>query len=263
MLKMKEASLPNSVIQYLSSKQSEIDSKPSYPEQVSEGKKLWKSKSQAQFKKIRTKLESICVGKRRCNYCEDSVADEVEHIKPKDIYPQFVFNWDNYLFSCGNCNGPKSNHFAVFNANDTVIETSRKRSDPVIPPVAGDDVFINPRMENPLNFLVLDFNTMNFIAKPGISLKNRKRAKYTIDTLRLNARDFLIEARKEAFNTYIDSLKVYVHEKQNGTSREKLIKRQLEIESRQHPTVWIEMKRQRERYTELKLLFLAAPELLD
>lgn len=261
MLKMKTANLIDTVTDYLATKQVDINTKTTYPEKVVRGKELWKSKSQTQFKKIRSKLESLCVGKRRCNYCEDSVADEVEHIKPKDLFPALVFSWSNYLFSCGNCNGPKSNFFAVFN-DDEVVEISRKRNDLVIPPLTGEDVFINPRIDDPLEFLILDLLTMNFIPKPRISDLNKKRAKYTIDILKLNSRDFLVEARKEAFHTYSDSLRVYVSEKENGKTRAELLKRRKEMESRQHPTVWAEMKRQRNRYDDINNLFQFAPELL-
>jgi len=261
MLKMNSGNLADTVTDYLATKQTDINAKATYSEKVVRGKELWKSKSSPQFKKIRSKLDSLCVGKRRCNYCEDSVADEVEHIKPKDLYPSLVFSWNNYLFSCGNCNGPKSNLFAVFE-DDKVVEISRKRTDPVIPPLIGEDVFINPRIDNPLEFLILDLLTMNFISKPGISDLNKKRAKYTIKILKLNSRDFLVEARKEAFNTYSDSLRVYVANKESGKTQAELLKRQKEMESRQHPTVWAEMKRQRSRYEEINSLFQSAPELL-
>lgn len=261
MQKMREADLSQSVLDYLSNKQADIDDKDNYPDMVDRGKALWKSKSTAQFKKIRLKLETLCVGKRRCNYCEDSVADEVEHIKPKDLYPSLVFSWNNYLFSCGNCNGPKSNRFAVFDGTE-VVEISRKRGAPVVPPRVGDDVFLNPRVDDPMDYLVLDLVTMNFIPKPGIPEVDRKRAKYTIGVLKLNSRDFLIEARKEALSCYKDSLEVYVQKKNDGADASALRKKHQEIETRQHPTVWAEVKRQRNRYPEIDNLFTLAPELL-
>ncbi|HIF9467387.1 TPA: HNH endonuclease [Photobacterium damselae] len=261
MLKMNDAPLATSILEHLATKQGLINSEATYKAKVNRGKSLWKSKSALQFKRIREKLETLCVGKRRCNYCEDSVADEVEHIKPKDLYPSLVFAWDNYLFACGNCNRPKSNLFAIFNGSN-VMEISRKRGDPVVPPPSGADVFLNPRIEDPLDYMVLDFITMNFIPKPGISSTDKLRAKYTIDTLCLNSRDFLVAARKEAYNTYTDSLKVYVSEKGNNATVQSLAKRKLEIESRQHPTVWAEIKRQKDRDVEISNLFERAPELL-
>ena len=55
-------------------------------------------------------LSAMCHGPRRCMYCEDSAADEVEHFRPTDLYPEFVFAWMNYLYACGPCNVRKKNH---------------------------------------------------------------------------------------------------------------------------------------------------------
>ncbi|MGY0216756.1 hypothetical protein ACWJJH_05135 [Endozoicomonadaceae bacterium StTr2] len=263
MLKMENSELPDSVKNYLSIKQNEIDAQDSYERKVKKGKDLWGTKSRVQFRIIRGKLEGLCVGKRRCNYCEDSVADEVEHIKPKDLYPELVFAWMNYLFACGNCNGPKNNSFAVFSNEGDVIEISRKRGDQVNPPLVGDDVFINPRHEDPLDFLILDLKTSWFLPKPRISARDRERAKYTINILRLNSRDFLLAARKEAFHSYYDALRVYVLDKKSGKSEADLAKKKNEINSRQHPTVWAEMKRQHSLHPEINTLFSDAPELLE
>ena len=79
MLQMTEVLLPQAVITYLDNKQQKIDEQLTYAKKVQKGKDLWDSKSRPQFKKIRLKLDKMCVGQRRCNYCEDSAADEVEH----------------------------------------------------------------------------------------------------------------------------------------------------------------------------------------
>ena len=100
------------------------------------------------------------------------------------------------------------------------------------------------------------------MAKNNKQYTTNVTSKYTIKILKLNSRDFLVEARKEAFNTYRDSLQVYVTEKESGKNEIDLLKRQKEIESRQHPTVWAEMRRQRNRHEEIKNLLQLAPELL-
>lgn len=45
-----------------------------------------------------------------CSYCEKSFQDDyrdlqVEHIKPKCIYPNLKTSWNNFLLSCSTCNG--------------------------------------------------------------------------------------------------------------------------------------------------------------
>ncbi len=48
----------------------------------------------------------------QCAYCECSLnskrVQQVEHFKPKSLFPLSAYDWDNYLLACGGCNGPKS-----------------------------------------------------------------------------------------------------------------------------------------------------------
>lgn len=54
-------------------------------------------------------LEAASYGK--CMYCESRVTatyfGDVEHIKPKALFPQFEFDWDNLGFVCARCNNAK------------------------------------------------------------------------------------------------------------------------------------------------------------
>lgn len=47
---------------------------------------------------------------RFCSYCERKIPSSiaVEHKRPKDIYPRYELEWDNFLLSCPNCNSAKS-----------------------------------------------------------------------------------------------------------------------------------------------------------
>jgi uncharacterized protein (TIGR02646 family) len=53
----------------------------------------------------------------KCAFCECHPAEggymQVEHFKPKAIYPDSTFEWINLLPSCGPCNVSKSNHDTV------------------------------------------------------------------------------------------------------------------------------------------------------
>ena len=48
----------------------------------------------------------------QCAYCECAFNDEgvaqVEHFRPKSLFPLSAYDWDNYLLACGGCNRPKS-----------------------------------------------------------------------------------------------------------------------------------------------------------
>ena len=211
---------------------------------------------------VRASLTKTCFGSRRCGYCEDSVADEVEHIKPKDLYPELAFVWKNYLYACGPCNGPKNNQFAVLShRSGTLVEVSRRHGQPIVPPERGDPVLIDPRTENPLDYLQLDLlGTFLFLPAGTVGSREFCRASYTIRVLRLNDRDYLLAARREAFLSYRARLVEYVAKKESGISGTKLNRLVTALRSMGHPTVWHEIKRQHSLIPELNALFDKAPE---
>jgi len=192
------------------------------------------------------------------------VADEVEHIAPKDLYPEAVFSWDNYLYACGPCNGPKNSRFAVLAGNPLqLIDVSRARGGAVTSPQVGAHALINPRVENPLQFLFLDLlNTFAFLPMQGLSATDVIRVNYTIEVLRLNDRDYLVDARRTAFGTYRARLREYVEEKAAGAAQSALDLRRDELLKVGHQTVWREMQRQHHNYQPLTDLFNFAPEAL-
>jgi uncharacterized protein (TIGR02646 family) len=63
-------------------------------------------------KDIQSALTESSSGK--CAFCECIPSEggniEIEHFKPKSIYPDLTFDWTNLLPSCRKCNGSKSNH---------------------------------------------------------------------------------------------------------------------------------------------------------
>ncbi len=48
-----------------------------------------------------------------CAYCQKYIADEksieVEHFRPKSLFPRLAYEWQNYLPSCAICNSKKHN----------------------------------------------------------------------------------------------------------------------------------------------------------
>jgi uncharacterized protein (TIGR02646 family) len=206
-------------------------------------------------------------GLKRCAYCEDSVADEVEHIRPKDLYPEAVFTWSNYLYACGPCNGPKNNGFAIVETVDgRVVATSvaRKRTDPVIPPRAGPAALIDPRREDPLAHLILDLqDTLLFRPVGANGSESRARAEYTVQLLNLNGRVNLPKARRAHYRAYRALLREYVAEKQGGAPAARLRELKSAIRDLPHRSVWAEMQRQEAFVPDLHALFGAAPEALD
>ena len=108
-------------------------------------------------------------------------------------------------------------------------ELARGKNDLVEPPPEGPYVFINPRIEDPLQFMILDLKTMLFVVHPRAKGVEKSRANYTIEKLRLNSRDYLIQAREEAKDTYLDALRAYVQDKSNGEDEQVLAQKRAKI----------------------------------
>lgn len=268
MLKIRNGRLAAAATRKLKTFQAEVDAAASYEERVRRAKKQFGQRNKstdATFKAVREKLTQLCNGARRCMYCEDSVADEVEHFKPKDLYPELVFVWKNYLYACGPCNGPKNNRFAVIGpATGGLVDVTRARNAPVAPPASGEAALIDPRAEDPHQYLTLDLrDTFEFTPVTTLSGVSLERARYTIAVLRLNERDYLIAARENALSGFRARLTEYVHRRDAGASPQELARLKRGIRRAPHPTVWVEMKRQRQHHVDLNALFNQAPEALD
>lgn len=258
--------LPPDVAAQLTEYQAEVDLFPTFKEQVENGKRLFRSrnrKNNPTFDAIKKVLTAMCSGARRCAYCEDSAADEVEHIYPKHFYPDRVFVWRNYIYACGPCNSPKGSRFAVFTAGlNSELELVR---DAYVssPPPAGMSALIDPRVEDASRFLALELrDTFYFVARAAPGTLDYERAKYTIDVLGLNARELLPAARRASYRDYRAHLSQYRTVRDNGGDQTELQRLAAEIRTRQHPTVWSEMKRQHASLPNLAPLFAAVPEAL-
>ena len=259
----------------LSSYQTDVNSKAGFPEQVAFAKEDFPKKNikgNHVFDDVKEKLLTMSAGAERCHYCEDSKADEVEHILPKDVYPDRCYIWGNYVYACGNCNGPKNNKCAVIDLAGNLIDLTppkkKKNQPPPIPvrPPQGRQALIDVTTENPLDFLILDLKTGSFTFSelPDENTIEFKRAKYTLEILRLNHRPHLKKARCEAYNAYKARLKEYIHDKVNGNATPEELQAMMNgIKTASHPTVWQEMKRQKDFVAELTPLFEQAPEALN
>ena len=267
MIRLPHQNLPKTAQNQLNVWQNEINGIENYAKRVDQGKKAFARRNKSKnptFRQVRQTLTQMCCGARRCGYCEDSVADEVEHIKPKDLYPEAVFVWENYLYACGQCNGGKNNKYAVFSDKTGQLrEVARRRGAPVVEPQQGEPVLIDPRKEDPMDFLEIDLiDTFYFLPRYSLDSKDYQRADYTIEVLRLNDRDYLVEARKEAFYNYRARLGEYIKKKETDTLSDQLKPMITALQRMQHPTIWKEMQRQQQFLSELKELFDLAPEAL-
>ena len=253
----------------------ELSGTDPYSARVARAKALWDSKlsskaKKAAFDEIKATLTAACSGHRRCNYCEDSVADEIEHVRPKDLYPEQCFTWTNYLYACGPCNGPKGALFAVFiGASDVPMEIGRKDGDPVVPPPVGPPALLDPRLDDPLDFFFLDLAsdppTFVMLPLPGLPSRDDARARYTQRVLHLNDRVHLVDARRTSYEALLSAL-VRVAAARKGLLAETVAMamagaREV-VANTPHRFVWEVMKRHRLKLPKVDTLFGIVPEAL-
>jgi uncharacterized protein (TIGR02646 family) len=268
MIKIADLELPDEASRLLKQYQAEVDRADDYGARVNAAKSEFKRRnirSNPAFVAVRAQLTGMCSGIGRCMYCEDAPADEVEHHRPKDLYPELVFAWRNFLYACGPCNGPKNNRFAVIDGcTGEVVDVARGRHAPMIPPAPGAPALLDPRREDPLDYLMLDLrDTFEFSPYPDLDSVGQQRAEYTIEVLRLNQRDQLAAARENAFGGYRARLREYVQRRSEGATPEELTRLKAGFRTSPHVTVWVEMQRQHRYHPVLAELFAATPEALD
>lgn len=268
MIRIRRLTLPVPARTGLVDYQKIVDGHSTYAARVEAAKGQFKQRNQKTdpvFKPVRATLTKMCRGARRCMYCEDAPADEVEHFRPKDLFPERVFDWSNYLYSCGLCNGPKNNKWGILPRRGSVVsEVARARGAgvAVVPPPRGQPALIDPGREDPLRFLIMDLaGTFVLLPIPALVPRDRARAEYTIEVLDLN-KDFLLESRESALEAYVSHLERARREKSRGAGGGLDTVRKA-IQNTYHPTVWAEMKRQRAIHPRLEELFSALPEAMS
>lgn len=272
MLKIEQKVLPVESQKTLQALQKKIGQLSGLTERQVEAKRMWDNRtSNKTFEAIRETLTDMCKGNVRCHYCEDARAYSIEHIYPKSIYPEKAFVWENYAYVCGDCNSSKNNTFPVFTV-DTEYENATSEK-----PLYGQTVLLNPRQDEPLDYLELDLiNTFQFVeSEYDIEEKDYIRARKTIEILQLNTEcgnkgEILSKQRKIAFNNFKAQVLLYKSYKENNDTEGMTAVKQ-QIVQMDHPTVWVEMKRYfklypeilKEYHSDLYDVLTKAPELLD
>jgi hypothetical protein len=99
------------------------------------------------------------------------------------------------------------------------------------------------------------------IHRPGT--RDYHCARYTIEVLRLNDREYLRVAREVVYELCCGILHRYVSAKKACQPPSALNRKVIALERTPHRTVWAEMKRWEDAIPELNQLFAAAPEALQ
>jgi hypothetical protein len=257
----------------LSVKQAVIDAHATHANQVAEAQKLWSTKNPVLFARVRGALSHGSPSPVFCHYCEQSEEAAIEHIYPKAHFPERTFQWPNYLLACTRCNSTyKGEKWTIFEPTSGSAMTELDLATTPRPIVGSISLFIDPRCENPLDYIELNLASGYFNAVSGMSPMDERRAEFTFDdALKLN-RGKLPRCRKNQYTVYLQKLRDYVALRATAvaaspsatmipTSDMNAIK--ADILDDPHPTVWAEMKRQHTLILELGALFTAAPEALS
>lgn len=68
------------------------------------------------YKHPRNKAALVEAAAGKCMYCESRIIDtqygDIEHLKPKDKFPELEFEWSNLGFACTVCNNSKNKHYS-------------------------------------------------------------------------------------------------------------------------------------------------------
>jgi len=199
MLQLDSKSISDDAQKMLDFLQRKVNAKPTFKEKTKKAGSLWEGKSstglrRAAFEEVKNTLTQMCVSVEICNYCEQSEANDIEHIYPKSLFPGKAFEWENYLLACKQCNTAyKLDAFAILDVNDDIFDIPRGSEPP-----NERGAFINPRLEDPSVFMLLNAESFKFEPLPGLSKSNLNKAKKTIEVLQLNDRDQLVESRRAA-----------------------------------------------------------------
>lgn len=217
-------------------------------------------------------LLAMSGGSQTCVYCEDSRAHQIDHVRPRSLYPEHEFAWLNMLWVCGDCNNRKLAKHAVVIGGE-IVPFSRKRGEPLSPPPTGPMALLDPRVEDPMAFMILDLeDSFEFVALPEPELDSiaRARVEFTInEVLGLNDDPF----PEQRLGTYQDiraGLTEYLTWQARGVSEQRLHGLRARFARRRHQTVWREIQRQMRATARLPALvrdfsdlFEALPEALD
>lgn len=110
-----------------------------------------------------------------CGYCEEKCKGEVDHFRPKSRFPERVYQWSNWIFSCHDCNHAKLDKWFAMGYVDPCAET---------------------RAEHPENYFEFDVTTGEILPRQGLTARREEKSWRMIDDLHLNAHHHL-KARTE------------------------------------------------------------------
>ena len=75
------------------------------------------------WRKFLADLRAAFLG--QCAYCEENCPDEVDHFRPTSKFPELVYQWSNWIFTCSACNRAKGDKWPPEEYIDPCMESRR------------------------------------------------------------------------------------------------------------------------------------------
>lgn len=142
-----------------------------YRQEKTEQNKKAKDNAEKKYNHKTIKKDLIAMHHDKCAYCESKITHvddaNIEHFRPKSLFPEQCFQWENLLLGCSICNGKS------FKGNKFPLEPD------------GTPSFIKPDEENPEDFFVFDYNRQENLVLL-LPRNGNSRAKTMIRELGLN-----------------------------------------------------------------------------
>jgi len=146
------------------------------------------SKADAAKDEIRSLLQAMAPGRRRCMYCLDNLGTDIDHFRPKSLFPLLAFEWENHLLACSHCN---SNEKRNAYPTDSSLRC----------------LLVNPSEDAPADHLTLDLSSGEYEGRTA-------KGWTSIKVFGLNRPD-LMEGRLDAYDLCCDHLPLW-HTKVRG-----------------------------------------------
>lgn len=140
-----------------------------------------------------------------CMYCSSNESAQVEHFRPKAVFPKQIFEYANYLWVCGHCNQHKSDDFPpdtqagaqILNPfDDNVWEhLDLDTLGALIPKAIPNTLEVDPRGESTIRIIKLDRKKlqqkrmerfMEYKERAERDIKDYQEGRLTLEKLREN-----------------------------------------------------------------------------
>ena len=118
------------------------------------------------FREVISKLRAMAGPGEPCMLCDANEATDVEHYRPKSVFPERAFAWENLLWGCTACNRFKGNRFP--------------------PDTEPGAQLLNPVEDQVWDYFFIDqFGTLTPVWRPALNALD-PRANSTREVLRLD-----------------------------------------------------------------------------